>query len=98
MQRAACTGFSIFISDEGTRDGAYGHTPDFGGDLLEKFDLYWERSPLKYAKNVKTPTLILHSVDDQVWPYENAEELHGLIRGSKLVPLRSRNHILQFPH
>src|SRR4029453_18700374 len=53
-----------FISDEGTRDGAYGHKGDFGGDLFEKFDLYWDRSPLKYAKNVKTPTLILHSEND----------------------------------
>lgn len=25
---------------------------------------YWDRSPLKWAKNVKTPTLILHSDDD----------------------------------
>src|SRR4029077_4831711 len=41
--KAAVTLRSVvsFISDEGTRDGAYGHTPDFGGDLFEKFDLYW---------------------------------------------------------
>ena len=29
-----------FLSDEGTRDGAFGHKDDFGGDLFEKFDLY----------------------------------------------------------
>lgn len=46
--KAAVTLRSVvnFISDEGTRDGAYGHSPDFGGDLFEKFDLYWDRSPL----------------------------------------------------
>jgi dipeptidyl aminopeptidase/acylaminoacyl peptidase len=44
-----------FISDEGTRDGVHGHMPDFSSDLFERFDFYWERSPLKYAKNVKTP-------------------------------------------
>src|SRR5207253_5382119 len=31
---------SNFISDEGTRDGAYGHRADFGGDLFERFDLF----------------------------------------------------------
>src|SRR5438128_2646410 len=63
---------SNFISDDGTRDGAYGHSPDFGGDIFQKFDLYWDRSPLKYAKNVKTPTLILHSDNDYRVPIEQA--------------------------
>ncbi|MCA1629106.1 MAG: S9 family peptidase, partial [Acidobacteria bacterium] len=63
-----------FISDEGTRDGAYGHSPDFGGDLFERFDLYWDRSPLKYAKNVKTPILILHSENDFRVPLEQGEQ------------------------
>lgn len=74
--KAAVTLRSVvnFVSDEGTRDGAYGHTPDFGGDLFEKFDLYWERSPLKYAKNVRTPILILHSENDQRVPLEQAEQ------------------------
>jgi dipeptidyl aminopeptidase/acylaminoacyl peptidase len=65
---------SNFISDDGTRDGAYGHAPDFGGDIFQKFDLYWERSPLKYAKNVKTPTLILHSDNDYRVPIEQGEQ------------------------
>jgi dipeptidyl aminopeptidase/acylaminoacyl peptidase len=74
--KAAVTLRSVtnFISDEGTRDGAYGHTPDFGGDLFERFDLYWERSPLKYAKNVKTPILILHSDNDLRVPLEQGEQ------------------------
>jgi dipeptidyl aminopeptidase/acylaminoacyl peptidase len=65
---------SNFISDDGTRDGAYGHAPDFGGDIFQKFDLYWERSPLKYAKNVKTPTLVLHSDNDYRVPIEQGEQ------------------------
>src|SRR2546429_7498284 len=32
---------SNFISDDGTRDGAYGHSPDFGGDIFQQMDLYW---------------------------------------------------------
>jgi len=65
---------SNFISDDGTRDGAYGHSPDFGGDIFQKFDLYWDRSPLKYARNVKTPTLILHSDNDYRVPIEQGEQ------------------------
>jgi pimeloyl-ACP methyl ester carboxylesterase len=41
------------------------------------------------------PTLILHSKDDQVWAFEEAEELHSMVSGSRLVALDSRNHILQ---
>jgi len=65
---------SNFISDDGTRDGAYGHAPDFGGDIFQKFDLYWDRSPVKYARNVKTPTLILHSDNDYRVPIEQGEQ------------------------
>jgi dipeptidyl aminopeptidase/acylaminoacyl peptidase len=65
---------SNFISDDGTRDGAYGHADDFGGDVFEKFDLYWDRSPLKYAKNVTTPILILHSDNDYRVPIEQGEQ------------------------
>lgn len=74
--KAAVTLRSVvnFISDEGTRDGAYGHATDFGGDLFDKFDMYWERSPLKYAKNVKTPILILHSDNDYRVPLEQGEQ------------------------
>jgi len=65
---------SNFISDDGTRDGAYGHTSDFGGDIFQKYELFWDRSPLKYAKNVKTPTLILHSDNDYRVPIEQGEQ------------------------
>ena len=67
-------GISNFVSDEGTRDGAYGHADDFGGDLFEKFDAYWDASPLKYARNVRTPTLILHQDNDFRVPIEQGEQ------------------------
>jgi len=74
--KAAVTlrGISNFVSDEGTRDGAYGHADDFGGDLFEKFDAYWDASPLKYARNVRTPTLILHQDNDFRVPIEQGEQ------------------------
>lgn len=47
------------------------------------------------ARTLHVPTLILHSRDDMVWSFAEAEELHSLIALSRLVPLDSRNHILQ---
>jgi dipeptidyl aminopeptidase/acylaminoacyl peptidase len=89
---------SNFISDEGTRDGAYGHTPDFAGDLFEKFDLYWDRSPLKYVKNVKTPTLILHSDNDFRVPLEQGEQLYRALKHfgvtTEIVMFPRENHNL----
>lgn len=47
------------------------------------------------AAQLSVPTLILHSKDDKVWSFSEAEELHSLIAGSKLVGLNSNNHILR---
>ena len=98
--KAAVTLRSVvnFISDEGTRDGAYGHTPDFGGDLFERFDLYWDRSPLKYAKNVRTPILILHSDYDFRVPLEQGEQWFRALKHygatAEIVMFPRENHNL----
>ena len=65
---------SNFISDEGTRQGPYGHVDYFKDIVFDDFDQYWDASPLKYARNVKTPTLILHSEMDFQLPFEQAEQ------------------------
>jgi dipeptidyl aminopeptidase/acylaminoacyl peptidase len=98
--KAAVTLRSVvnFISDEGTRDGAYGHAPDFGGDVFERFDFYWDRSPLKYAKNVKTPTLILHSDNDFRVPLEQGEQWFRALKHfgvtTEIVMFPRENHNL----
>jgi len=98
--KAAVTLRSVvnFISDEGTRDGAYGHTPDFEGDVFERFETYWDRSPLKYAKNVKTPTLILHSDNDFRVPIEQGEQWFRALRHfgvtTEIVMFPRENHNL----
>jgi pimeloyl-ACP methyl ester carboxylesterase/AraC-like DNA-binding protein len=43
---------------------------------------------------VRTPTLIFHSREDQAVPYAQGEELAANIPGAQFVPLESRNHIL----
>ncbi|MGO9261169.1 MAG: prolyl oligopeptidase family serine peptidase [Bryobacteraceae bacterium] len=89
---------SNFISDDGTRDGAYGHEDDFKGFLFDYFDQYWDASPLKYAKNVKTPTLILHSDNDYRVPLEQGEQWFRALRhygvNAELVIFPRENHNL----
>jgi dipeptidyl aminopeptidase/acylaminoacyl peptidase len=98
--KAAVTLRSIsnFVSDDGTRDGMYGHADDFGGDIFEKFDLYWDRSPLKYVKNVKTPTLVLHSDNDYRVPIEQGEQWYRALQHfgvpSEIVFFPRENHNL----
>jgi dipeptidyl aminopeptidase/acylaminoacyl peptidase len=89
---------SNFISDEGTRDGAYGHRDDFKGLLFDNFDQYWNASPLKYARNVHTPTLVLHSDNDFRVPIEQGEQWFRALQHygvpSELVFFPRENHNL----
>ena len=98
--KAAVTLRSIsnFISDDGTRDGAYGHATDFGGDIFQKYELDWDRSPLKHVRNVTTPVLILHSDNDYRVPLEQAEQWFRALRHhgktAELVIFPRENHNL----
>ncbi len=42
----------------------------------DNFELYWDRSPMKYIKNVKTPTMILHGERDTRVPIAQAQEFY----------------------
>ena len=98
--KAAVTLRSIsnFISDDGTRDGAYGHERDFGGDIFHNFDEYWKYSPLHYVQNVKTPTLVLHSDNDYRVPIEQGEQWFRALQHyhvtSEIVFFPRENHNL----
>jgi len=47
------------------------------------------------ARRLDLPTLILHARGDLRAPFEGALELGTLIRGSRVVPLDSANHLLR---
>jgi len=89
---------SNFISDEGTRDGAYGHEEYFKGIMFDDFAQYWDASPLKYARNVHTPTLVLHSDFDFRVPIEQGEQWFRALQHygvpSELVLFPRENHNL----
>jgi dipeptidyl aminopeptidase/acylaminoacyl peptidase len=42
----------------------------------ENQDLYWDRSPMKYVNNVKTPTMIMHGQVDTRVPIAQAQEFY----------------------
>lgn len=42
---------------------------------MKNVEKLWEHSPLKYAENIETPLLILHSENDLRCPIEQAEQL-----------------------
>jgi dipeptidyl aminopeptidase/acylaminoacyl peptidase len=45
-------------------------------------DLYWEHSPLKYAANVKTPTLFLVGENDPRVPMPQAVEMYRALKSN----------------
>jgi dipeptidyl aminopeptidase/acylaminoacyl peptidase len=99
--KAACTlaGISNLISVEGTRDAFYGHSRDFGGDLFQNFDLYWKYSPVRYAADIKTPTMVIHGENDQRVPIEQGEQFFRALRHfgvpAEIVILPREGHSLR---
>ena len=51
-------------------------------------------SRIRRLGEIKTPTLVVHSRDDEVCPVEEAHRLAAGIPGAQFVELDSRNHIL----
>jgi dipeptidyl aminopeptidase/acylaminoacyl peptidase len=47
---------------------------EFGGTPWERWDLYEDLSPIKFANKVKTPTLIVQSEEDHRTPMADAEQ------------------------
>ena len=75
--KAASVGAGItdLVSQSGSMD-----LPDFiplyfGGETYERFEALFDRSPLKYAAAIKTPTLFQHGEEDDRVPFSQSLEL-----------------------
>lgn len=70
--RSVVNMLSFFSSDFG-----FSLPKEFKGNWWNKkaFQFYWNMSPIKYIKNIKTPLLIIHSEHDHRCPISQAEEL-----------------------
>jgi pimeloyl-ACP methyl ester carboxylesterase len=66
-------------------------SPENAVRFLEQFATIDVR---EQARDVRCPTLILHSREDHRVPMQNGQELAGLIPDSRLVALDSKNHLL----
>ncbi|WP_342543099.1 S9 family peptidase [Paenisporosarcina sp. FSL H8-0542] len=83
--KAAVTQRSIsnWVSFFGVSDiGYYFNEWQIGADMTDVEKL-WNHSPLKYAKNIETPLLILHSEKDFRCPIEQAEQLYITLKQMK---------------
>ncbi len=75
--RAAVTQRSVsnWLSEAGTQEfPPEAMAAEFGGTLWENFEGYWDRSPLKYADRVTTPTMVIHSDQDLITPLGQGQE------------------------
>ena len=90
---------SNWLSFWGTSDiGFYFAADQNAGDLYESPEKLWARSPLAYAKNVKTPTLFIHSDEDYRCPLEQGLQMYASLvdRGveARLCLFHGENHEL----
>ncbi len=62
------------------------------------FSVLWDHSPMKFVRNVKTPTLVLHSEEDYRCPLEQGVQFFTALVdagvGSRLVIFNKENHEL----
>lgn len=90
---------SNWTSFYGVSDIGYYFAPDQTGanpwDNLEKM---WEQSPIKHAKNVKTPTMFIHSDEDYRCPLEQGLQMYTIIKengvDTKMYIFHGENHEL----
>ncbi|MBM7608675.1 dipeptidyl aminopeptidase/acylaminoacyl peptidase [Lysinibacillus composti] len=98
--KAAVTQRSIsnWISFFGVSDIGYYFTDWQLGTDMRNPEKLWDHSPLKYAKNIETPLLILHSEKDFRCPIEQAEQLFMTLKTMKkeisFVRFPENNHNL----
>ena len=94
-QRSICNWLSFCgVSDI----GSYFAPDQTAGDLYDDPAKLWAQSPLKYVKNVKTPTLFIHSDEDYRCPLEQGLQMFSALvdRGvpARLCLFHGENHEL----
>ena len=87
-------GLYNFVSFYGTSDiGPWFGDYVLGGPVYDRSALYVERSPLTYARDMKTPLLLIHSENDLRCPIEQAEQLFVHLRRMGKTPVE----LVRFP-
>ncbi|MEO8588804.1 MAG: S9 family peptidase [Flavobacteriales bacterium] len=103
--RFACiidhAGVNDFITQYGADVTQYGFTQVLGGTPWENPEGMQKNNPVTYAKNFKTPMLILHGELDYRVPYVNGTALYAILQAmgvpSRLVIYPNENHWILSP-
>ncbi len=90
---------SNWLSFNGISDIGYYFVGDQNkADFYSDHAKLWEHSPLKYAKNVKTPTLFIHSDEDYRCPIDQGLQMYAALvdRGipARICVFHGENHEL----
>ena len=64
------------------------------GNVINMVQALWAIDARELVPRVSCPTLVLHSRQDAIIPFEEGRQVASLIAGARFVPLESRNHIL----
>lgn len=89
-QRSICNWLSFY----GASDIGYKFTEqEQGGKPWDDLEALWNQSPLKYAANVTTPTLIIHAEEDHRCPIEQAEQFYIALKRLGNAPTK----FIRFP-
>ena len=87
-QRSYCN----ILSKTGSSDIGFYYTGwELDTDILN-FKEMWQRSPLKYVENVKTPLLFIHSEEDYRCPISEAEQFYTYLKY-----LGQKTRFMRFP-
>ena len=103
--RFAClinhAGVNDFITQYGADVTAFGFTQVLGGTPWDNPEGMQKNNPVTYAKNFKTPMLILHGELDYRVPYVNGTALYAILQSmnipSRLVIYPNENHWILSP-
>jgi pimeloyl-ACP methyl ester carboxylesterase len=63
-------------------------------NTLRLIENYWDADVEDVVPQVTCPTLVLHSREEAIIPFEEGRRVASLIPGARFVPLDSRNHIV----
>ncbi|HYX28652.1 MAG TPA: S9 family peptidase [Pyrinomonadaceae bacterium] len=53
---------------------------EFGGFPWDNYELLWQWSPMRYVRQVQTPTMLIHGEQDNDVPVTQAEEMYMALR------------------
>ena len=69
-----------------------------GGNPWDNYEKLWNHSPLKYVRNAKTPTLVIHADEDYRCPLSEGLQMYSALAmrkvDTKMVIFKHENHDL----